>query len=253
MLTDAFVWGGILVMWLCAVAIAVHALHIKKTIESMTDELVLIRKKLESVSSDLGHAEWMVDWTYDHMFEDEAKKKAAEEAKKHDPELLTDDIHLITRNEFEFDTSVTNSTRLLRYYKDSGKLFYLDYEVKDAYEVVGPALGYFGYNREDENAIYVRNHRYKTDFEIHREEGMGPEPMYNVVDTESYNIIHVGSHYEVCINGNFYCSADTISEACKEVEEYFENEMKKENGNESEGSESAGESNEERVEETTCV
>lgn len=35
---------------------------------------------------------------------------------------------------------------------------------------------------------------------------------------ESYNIIHVNDHYEVYIDGKFYCSADTVTEAAKEIE-----------------------------------
>lgn len=36
----------------------------------------------------------------------------------------------------------------------------------------------------------------------------------------SYKIVSKRGHYEVYINGKFYCSADTRSEAIKEVEEY---------------------------------
>ena len=36
----------------------------------------------------------------------------------------------------------------------------------------------------------------------------------------SYKIIPKYGHYEVHINGKFYCSADTFSEAVKEVEDY---------------------------------
>lgn len=36
----------------------------------------------------------------------------------------------------------------------------------------------------------------------------------------SYKIIHNHGHYEVHINGKFYCSADTFHEAVKEVEAY---------------------------------
>lgn len=34
-----------------------------------------------------------------------------------------------------------------------------------------------------------------------------------------YDIIQVNGHYEVYINGKFYCSADTITEATREIEE----------------------------------
>ena len=33
-----------------------------------------------------------------------------------------------------------------------------------------------------------------------------------------YKIIHINDHYEVYPNGKFYCSADTKSEAEKEIE-----------------------------------
>lgn len=34
----------------------------------------------------------------------------------------------------------------------------------------------------------------------------------------SYQIVKVSGHYEAYIDGRFYCSADTFSEALKEVE-----------------------------------
>ena len=36
----------------------------------------------------------------------------------------------------------------------------------------------------------------------------------------SYKIVNVNGHYEVYINGKFYCSADNTLEAAKEVAEY---------------------------------
>lgn len=36
----------------------------------------------------------------------------------------------------------------------------------------------------------------------------------------SSKIVHNQDHYEVYINGKFYCSADTITEAAREIEEY---------------------------------
>lgn len=37
----------------------------------------------------------------------------------------------------------------------------------------------------------------------------------------AYQIIHKHGHYEVYINGNFFCSADTWNEAVKEIEDYL--------------------------------
>lgn len=36
-----------------------------------------------------------------------------------------------------------------------------------------------------------------------------------------YSISKKDDHYEVYINGEFYCSADTIEEAANELEEYL--------------------------------
>lgn len=36
----------------------------------------------------------------------------------------------------------------------------------------------------------------------------------------NYKITRKNGHFEVYINGKFYCSADTESEAVKEIEEY---------------------------------
>ena len=36
----------------------------------------------------------------------------------------------------------------------------------------------------------------------------------------SYDIVNVNGHYEVYINGKFYCSADNTVEAAKEINEY---------------------------------
>lgn len=38
----------------------------------------------------------------------------------------------------------------------------------------------------------------------------------------NYEIVSNRGHYDVYIDGKFYCSADTMREAAKEVEEYFE-------------------------------
>ena len=35
--------------------------------------------------------------------------------------------------------------------------------------------------------------------------------------SSTYKIIHVNDHYEVYIDGKFYCSADTIQEAESEI------------------------------------
>ena len=35
---------------------------------------------------------------------------------------------------------------------------------------------------------------------------------------EEYKIIPVMEHYEIYHNGNFYCSADNVIEAAKEIE-----------------------------------
>lgn len=37
----------------------------------------------------------------------------------------------------------------------------------------------------------------------------------------SYRIVPHYGHYQVYINGKFFCSADTIAEAVKEVESYY--------------------------------
>ena len=37
---------------------------------------------------------------------------------------------------------------------------------------------------------------------------------------ERYDITLSGGHYEVYIDGKFYCSADSAQEAAREVEEY---------------------------------
>ena len=39
----------------------------------------------------------------------------------------------------------------------------------------------------------------------------------------SYKIKNVGGHYEIYINGKFYCSADNTVEAVKEIEAYEKN------------------------------
>ena len=36
----------------------------------------------------------------------------------------------------------------------------------------------------------------------------------------NYKIINTGGHYEIYINGKFYCSADNMSEATREIEAY---------------------------------
>lgn len=37
---------------------------------------------------------------------------------------------------------------------------------------------------------------------------------------DNFNITPNNGHYDIYINGVFYCSADTVPEAAKEIEEY---------------------------------
>lgn len=37
-----------------------------------------------------------------------------------------------------------------------------------------------------------------------------------------YRIVRAGGHYNVYIDGKFYCTADTVVEAAEEVDKYFE-------------------------------
>lgn len=37
----------------------------------------------------------------------------------------------------------------------------------------------------------------------------------------SYRIVPYHGHFQVYINGKFFCSTDTIAEAIKEVEEFY--------------------------------
>ena len=39
------------------------------------------------------------------------------------------------------------------------------------------------------------------------------------MESNTYKIIHVNDHYEVYIDGKFCCSAGTIQEAVKEVDD----------------------------------
>lgn len=43
---------------------------------------------------------------------------------------------------------------------------------------------------------------------------------------KSVEVMHERDHYEVYIDGMFYCSADTVSEAVYEIEKYYEAEVK---------------------------
>lgn len=38
----------------------------------------------------------------------------------------------------------------------------------------------------------------------------------------TYKIVPVRDHYEVYINGQFYCSVDNVTEAEREIEQYQE-------------------------------
>ena len=40
-----------------------------------------------------------------------------------------------------------------------------------------------------------------------------------------YEIVYCREHYEVYIKGMFYCSADTIEEASREIEKYYKEEI----------------------------
>lgn len=40
--------------------------------------------------------------------------------------------------------------------------------------------------------------------------------------TDNFEIRHEREHYEVYVNGIFYCSADTVVEAAQDIEKYIE-------------------------------
>lgn len=42
------------------------------------------------------------------------------------------------------------------------------------------------------------------------------------METFVYEIIQVGGHYELHINGDFYCSGDTYQEIKEEAEKYVQ-------------------------------
>jgi hypothetical protein len=42
--------------------------------------------------------------------------------------------------------------------------------------------------------------------------------MWGISMENKYSIIHIHDHYEIYINGRFYCSADTMEEAVREIE-----------------------------------
>ena len=37
---------------------------------------------------------------------------------------------------------------------------------------------------------------------------------------DNFSIMHINGHYDVYIDGKFYCSADTMPDAIREVENY---------------------------------
>ena len=39
----------------------------------------------------------------------------------------------------------------------------------------------------------------------------------------NFEIIHVAGHYDIYLEGAFFCSADTYGEAVEEVEKWLEN------------------------------
>lgn len=41
-----------------------------------------------------------------------------------------------------------------------------------------------------------------------------------------YDVKNVNGHYEIYINGKFYCSADTVSEAANEIDKIIREEQK---------------------------
>lgn len=45
----------------------------------------------------------------------------------------------------------------------------------------------------------------------------------------TYNIVRSNGHFMVYINNKFYCTADTIREATKEVEDYMKDGVQNEN------------------------
>lgn len=88
------------------------------------------------------------------------------------------DIHLISKEQWTFDVFDTGHYEL-KYYPNSDRVVYMNHTLNDAgnaiveeveienvAECIGDGLKFFGVRSGDENTVYVRNNRFKSDFEI---------------------------------------------------------------------------------------
>jgi hypothetical protein len=154
---------------------------------------------------------------------------------------VTDDILLLDPEEYLFGEY--KKMRLI-YNKEDDKLRYVGpytlYEpcyFLHPSKIIGDGLSFFGFRSGEDNVVYVRNHTLKTDFVIsldipneftkvvpNAEPSKEEEPMKG----NECRIKHVDGHYEVYVNGEFYCSADTMTEAAKELENRLAEEREEE-------------------------
>lgn len=132
-------------------AIDKHQVDVNGAYANFCDRL---EEGFESIETMLEHAEYDVELEVDE-------------------DLIEDDIHLISREEYHL-SNIGHDHCTLKYYPNSDRLEYradLDPEpfvVGNVEELIGDGLKYFGVRSCDDDVVYIRNNKFKVDFKIER-------------------------------------------------------------------------------------
>ena len=226
-LTVLFILVAITLLAACIIlAIALHKLE--NRFEVLVDRYTLVRERVDALESHvndlylrINELEWDLETSVVCEDDDE-------------DDVIEDDIYLIEPEDYLFSEYKKVP---LHYNKEDDKLWITsnltNYDtciLPHPSKIIGDGLSFFGVRSGSDEVVYVRNHKLKTDFYIRLDkptyyggyvtvtDNIEPIKEGEPVKENECRIKNVDGHYEVYVNGEFYCSADTISEAALELE-----------------------------------
>ncbi len=222
-LTVLFILVAITLLAACIIlATALHKLE--NRFEALVDRYTLVRERVDALESYVNDLHLRITELECDLENNVACKD----------DVVEDDIYLIEPEDYFFSEYKKVP---LHYNKENDKLWitsnltiYDTCILPHPSKIIGDGLSFFGVRSGSDEAVYVRNHKLKTDFYIRLDkptyyggyvtvtDNIEPIKEEEPVKENECRIKNVDGHYEVYVNGEFYCSADTISEAALELE-----------------------------------
>ena len=125
-----------------------------KKIESNEFEINYLRGRLKCIEADIDvlNSQYIAkDAEYDYCESDVCEEES--------------EIHLISREQYYLENNGYAKYALL-YDEESDILQYSGVNIGNVDECIGDGLKFFGVRSGDKNSVYVRNHKFRSDFKI---------------------------------------------------------------------------------------